>query len=72
MKAQNEQYKIENIHISMVKVGDTILHTDNQLRTVCRSNIKTDRFMGLSLFGDTYMLGTQPVKKVIFVHKKNI
>ena len=71
MKALNKQYRIENIHISTVKVGDTILHTDGQLRTVCRNNIKVDQFMGLSLFGDTYMLGLQPVKKVIFIHKKN-
>lgn len=67
MRTPNEQYRVENIHISEVRVGDTILHTDGQLRTVCRNNIKRDQFMGISLFGDTYMLGTKPVKKVTFV-----
>lgn len=51
----------------MIQVGDTILHTDGQLRTVCRNNITRSPFMGLTLFGDPYKLGTIPVKRVKFV-----
>lgn len=53
------------VHISEIRPGDTILHTDGKIRTVCRNNIRKDNFMGVSLFGDTYRLGTIPVKKLL-------
>ena len=52
-----------NVHISEIRPGDTIMHTDGKERTVCRNNIRRDGFMGISLFGDTYRLGIMPVKK---------
>lgn len=52
------------VHISQIRPGDTILHIDGIVRTVCRSDIKQNSFMGISLFGDTYQLGTIPVKKL--------
>jgi len=52
--------KIEKIHISRIMVGDTIFH-DNKEMTVCSHNIKRDDFMGISIFGDCYKLGTVPV-----------
>lgn len=52
------------VHISQIRPGDTILHTDGEVRTVCRSNIRVDNFMGITLFGDSYRLGTIPVKKL--------
>lgn len=55
---------IIEVHISEIRPGDTILHTDGKIRTVCRNNIHKDSFMGVSLFGDTYWLGTVPVKKI--------
>lgn len=55
---------IKEIHISEIKPGDTILHTDGKLRTVCKNNIKRG-FSGITLFGDPYKLGIEPVKKVI-------
>lgn len=58
-------YTIQNVHISTIVAGDTILHTDGKLTTVCNSNIKTG-FMGITLFGDSYRLGTLPVIKVTF------
>lgn len=57
---------IVRVHISEIRTGDTILHTDGKIRTVCRNNIHKDRFMGISLWGDTYRLGTIPVKKIIY------
>ena len=69
MKERNGQYQyeVENVHISTIQVGDTILDADGLLKTVCRNNISIYGFMGRSLFGDTYCLGTIPVKKVRFV-----
>lgn len=52
------------VHISTIRPGDTILHTDGQIRTVCSKNITYSSFMGISLFGNTYRLGTVPVKKL--------
>jgi len=55
--------KTENTHISQVKPGDTIVH-NGAVVTVCNNNIKSDKFMGISIFGDTYNLGTKQVIKV--------
>lgn len=56
--------KIKNTHIDLIFVGDTVLCPDNKVRTVCANNIKRT-FMGITLFGDSYKCGTEPVKKVI-------
>lgn len=53
------------VHISTIRPGDTILHRDGQIRTVCPKNIKYSSFMGISLFGDNYNSGTKPVKKLL-------
>ena len=52
--------EIEKRHISRIRTGDTILH-NNKTMTVCSHNIKRDDFMGISIFGDCYKLGTVPV-----------
>lgn len=54
-----------NVHISQIRPGDTILHTDGRVSTVCRKDIEWNSFMGYSLFGDSYRLGTLPVKKLL-------
>ncbi|EKD1794922.1 hypothetical protein OQ647_001281 [Salmonella enterica] len=56
---------VTDVHINTVSAGDTVLH-QGKLRTVCRRDIKNSDFFGLMLFGDSYNLGTVPVKKVIF------
>ncbi len=48
-------------HIDDVKVGDTILSSDGHERTLSAENIKRDRFMGTTIFGDSYSLGHKPV-----------
>lgn len=48
-----------------IQIGDTILCKDGILRTVCRNNITNVGFMGLCLFGDSYRVGYEKVKKVI-------
>lgn len=65
-----ENTTTKNVHISTITSGDTINH-NGQLRTVTASNIKTG-FMGVTLFGDSYNMGTIPVKKVSFIVPKLI
>jgi len=52
--------KTEKRHISRIRSGDTIFHKGKD-RTVCKKDIKYDDFMGISIFGDCYRLGTIPV-----------
>ena len=59
-------YRIEKVHISQIMPGDTIIHSDGLVRTVNFENIKTGKFMGTTLFGDSYRLGTQKVKRILF------
>lgn len=58
-----------DVHISDIYPGGTILHLDGNIRTVGRTDIKRNKFRGITLFGDSYRLGTIPVKKLII---KNI
>ena len=53
----------KNIHISQIRVGDTILH-NGEIKTVSGSNIKKCSFMGISLFGDSYNLGYKLVTRI--------
>lgn len=59
------QFPTKEVHISTIKSGDTIIHVDGHVRTVCKNNIKNDSFMGKSLFGDSYKLGHTLVKKIL-------
>lgn len=58
-------YDTQLVNKNDIQVGDIIICKDGAMRTVCRNNIKYDSFMGLSIFGDTYRLGYEPVTKVI-------
>ena len=52
------------VNINTIKPGDTVRY-NGDLRTVCRGDIKRDSFMGITLFGDCFRLGNQPVERVI-------
>lgn len=56
----------KEIHISEIRVGDTIIH-DGIMRTVCGRVLKSDTFMGTTLFGDSYKSGHKLVTKVTYV-----
>lgn len=58
-------YQIINKHISEISAGDTVEH-NGQLMTVCASDIKSNPLLGTLLFGDSYRIGTVPVRKVKF------
>ena len=46
------KYTVKKVNKSSVVAGDTIV-LGGILRTVCKSNIKFDKFMGISIFGDS-------------------
>lgn len=60
-------YTIKEVHINQVVPGDTILYIDGEIKTIGKSNIGGDSFMGKTLFGDSYYSGHILVKKVTFV-----
>ena len=60
--------KSEKIHISRIRSGDTIYH-NNKMMTVCNENIKRG-FCGITIFGDSYRMGTVPVLVVKFPEKR--
>lgn len=55
----------EDVHISQVRVGDAIVCPDGCVRTICANDIKRNSFMGTSIWGDSYKIGSVPVKRVI-------
>ena len=55
---------MEEVHISRIHAGDTVFHA-GKVRTVCRSDLKSDDFMGPTLFGDSYLLGRRPVQRLV-------
>lgn len=57
--------KTELVHISQIKSGDTVLH-EGVLQTVSGNNMKECKFMGRTLFGDSYNLGTKLVSRFTF------
>jgi hypothetical protein len=57
---------IVEVHISTISNGDTIICLDGEERTINQEFIKKDHFFGTTIFGDSYNLGTIPVKKVIY------
>lgn len=56
-------YNIQLVDIENIRIGDMVLCNEGYIRTVCRNNI-TCGFMGLCIFGDSYKLGREKVKKV--------
>ena len=53
-------------NIKNIRIGDRIIDNDGKTKTVSKGNIKYNEFMGLTLFGDCYKLGTQKVRKLIY------
>ena len=58
-------FNVEEVHISQIRVGDIILHNNGETETVCRKHLKRDSFMGHTLFGNSYKLGRTLVKRLI-------
>lgn len=60
-------YHYEEVHISTISSGDTVIHNE-EVVTVGQKDIHLLQEVGHTLFGDSYRLGQQKVKKVLF-HK---
>jgi len=56
--------KIKEKYIEDVIAGDLVLCADGIIRTVSKNNIKKCAFMGVTVFGDSYLLGHKLVKIV--------
>ena len=54
------------VDIQDIKIGDTTIDNDDKIKLVSQGNLKYDKFMGLTLFGDCYKLGMQKVRKLIY------
>lgn len=59
-------YTVNEVHISTITVGDTIISKDGFMRTICKPNLGGDSFIGKTINGDSYKSGHEPVKKVVF------
>lgn len=55
-------------HISLIRPGDTV-QVGGDLKTVSPGDIRKG-FMGTTLWGDSYRLGTAPVQRVNFTTAK--
>ena len=62
---------IEDVHMSQIVAGDTIVCSDGKIRTVCKKDIKYDSFFGTSIFGNSYISKYQYVNRVKFVVPTN-
>ncbi len=63
------QHEIDLVDISHISKGDIVFH-DNKLISVNKGDIKFTKFMGMTLFGDSYLLGYKKVSKVRVFHAK--
>jgi hypothetical protein len=61
-----EHTVLEEVHISSISPGDTIICQDGKIRTVCKKNIFKGGLFGNSVFGSSYNFGTIPVKRIKF------
>ena len=55
-------------HIKQINIGDTVM-VNGKIKTVSHTSFSGDGFMGLTLFGDSYHLGSKLVDKVIIYRK---
>jgi len=56
----------QEVHKTSISAGDVILHNGRE-RTVCRKDITHCEFFGVKLFGDSYRLGSQLVRKLVYI-----
>lgn len=56
---------IQEVHVSQILGGDTILCPDGMVRTVGGKDIGECSFMGISIRGNNYHSGHKPVLKVV-------
>lgn len=67
----NYLYIIDEVHIDDIVHGDTVIHK-GEMKTVSGTDIGGDKFMGKSIFGDSYKSGHELVKRVNFKTRDDI
>lgn len=60
-----DSLKVTEVRIEVIKPYDTVVH-NNEVKTVTKKDIKYNKFIGFTLFGDSYNLGMRKVKLVRF------
>lgn len=58
-------YTIKLTHVNEIRVGDTI-EIKGMPTTVSGTDLHRGGFMGTTIFGDSYELGTRLVKRCVF------
>jgi uncharacterized Zn-binding protein involved in type VI secretion len=64
IKQYKMNYETKKVHISTIRSGDTVNH-GGDIVTVGQNDVKYSSFMGHTLFGDSYRMGTIPVEKIM-------
>ena len=59
-------YQLVKVHKDTINCGDMILF-DGKIKTVCKKDIKYSEFMGITIFGNSFKLGYQLIKKVVLL-----
>lgn len=54
----------EKVHISLIRGGDVVICSDGLARTVNKKDLKRG-FMGITLWGNSYRMGTTLVERII-------
>lgn len=66
IRYQGAVYRVTPVHIETIRPGDTIVDPYGVIRTVCGGNIDNSIDGTLTIFGDSYRLGTEPVYRIEF------
>lgn len=61
-----ENAVIQEVHISQISAGDTIICRDGNVRTISKKNIGKDSLLGRTIFGDSYMGNKLMVQRIVF------
>jgi hypothetical protein len=56
--------KIVYVHKNAINKGDTVIYK-GKVKTVSGTDIKNDNIMGITIFGDSFKLGKEPVIKLL-------
>jgi hypothetical protein len=59
----------EQVHVALIRPGDAVLF-DGKMRTVCRKDLHRDDLMGVTLWGDSFRLGTVPVLRAMMTRQE--
>mgnify|MGYP003403861598 len=56
--------KTDFVHKETIRIGDCIV-VDGVMKTVSKGDIRSG-FMGITIFGDSFKMGTVPVERCLF------